>query len=112
MENVMDQPENVINDIDIDPEGKLPEEIREAVKSKIKKLNKNVNELSDKEKKEFTDEAVKEYLLRFNRKEKFKKGLLINGYKPGYTKPTLESRKQIRRKKNKQSRKSRRLNNK
>jgi len=107
MENVIDQSNNKI---DIDPEGKLPDEIKKAVENKIKKLNKDVSELSENEKKEFTEEAVKEYLSKFNRKEKFKRGLLTTGYRPGYTKPTLEARKQSRRKKNKQSRISRRLN--
>jgi len=101
-----------IKSFDVDPEGVLPESVRDTVEAKLANLNKNVDDLSEDDKKKFSDEAIKEYFSNLPRKQKFRKGLLAEGYKSGFTKPTLEARKQDRRKKNKQSKISRRTNRK
>jgi len=114
IEDIESDKQNEIKSFDVDPDGVLPEGVKKSVEeklfSKVDSLNKDFDKLSKDEKDKFSEEALKDYFLNLNKKEKYKKGLLNEGYRPGFTKPTIESRKKDRRKKNKQSRLSRRSN--
>ena len=54
-------------------------------------------------------EVADKFRRKITPKVLFKRGLLPEGYRQGYTKQTLEKRKTERRKKNKLARKARRL---
>jgi len=84
---------------DIDPEHKLPEHVREAVREKLMSGELTSDEI-----------AMQERIKNMSNKKKFKLGILPRGYKAGFTKPTIEKRTSDRRKKNKVARASRKAN--
>ncbi|MFW6026113.1 MAG: hypothetical protein ACOCRX_07205 [Candidatus Woesearchaeota archaeon] len=61
-------------------------------------------------KEELTKEQVKSLVDQYGPKWCFKQNILNEGYRIGFTKPTLESRKIYRRKKNKLARMARKKN--
>lgn len=86
-------------ELNVDPEGKLPESVREAVKQKLMS-----GELSSDE------VAMKERIKNMSNKQKFRLGIRSEGYKAGFTRPTIEKKRADNRKKNKVARASRKAN--
>jgi len=84
---------------DIDPEHKLPENVREMVREKLMSGELTSDEV-----------AMQERIKNMSNKRKFKLGILPNGYKAGFTKPTVKKKTTDRRKKNKVARASRKAN--
>lgn len=102
IEEVVEVKDEVKN---IDPDKILPDDVRE-----------NVQAFVDGEKEELSDEDKEilrqKWIDTLTPKQKFLKGFQPIGWRPGFTKPTLEARKTSRRIKNKVSRKSRKINRK
>lgn len=89
---------------------------RDAADREIMKLGETPSPEEVKEiEQKFGSQAVNNvaYILSLPPKKIFKMGLAVDpdGWRAGYTKPTLEKRKQERRKKNKSARTARRENN-
>jgi len=91
--------------INVDPDNKLPPEVRKKVEEKFKSGSFETESTT-------ADQKIKEWVNNLSRKEKFKHGLMSEGYKAGYTKPTIDQKKSKNRKKNKQSKQSRKRNRK
>jgi len=110
MDNIIDTP----NRVDVDPDKVLPENVRREVESKLfndlGQLNKDVSELSKEDQEAFKAQAFKDYLMKLSDKRKFKMGFKPEGFRAGFTKPTIESRKKDRRVKNKTARAARKVN--
>lgn len=86
-------------ELNVDPEGRLPEHVREAVKQKLMSGELTSDEV-----------AMKERIKNMSNKKKFKLGIKPDGYKAGFTKPTIEKKKANNRKKSKVARASRKAN--
>lgn len=73
--------------------------------------DKTPDELTSDEKKLVEAEMLKMYIASLSTKQLFKKGY-ASSYHAGYTKPPLEKRREMRRKKNKSARLARKINRK